>query len=143
MAVSSSVGSNIFDVLVGLPLPWLCYTLYYVLITSFFQFQLFLTYFPFLSVETCRSRGRHIDCFRLHSLRHDHCCNFSNHVLYVTELFIFISLFHLFFTIIIISCLCHFCFSWMETNQWSWGRDGYSVCRVCGARYRAVLYYLM
>jgi len=25
MAVSSSVGSNIFDVLVGLPLPWLCY----------------------------------------------------------------------------------------------------------------------
>lgn len=27
MAVSSSVGSNIFDVLVGLPLPWLCYAL--------------------------------------------------------------------------------------------------------------------
>lgn len=25
MAVSSSLGSNIFDVLVGLPLPWLCY----------------------------------------------------------------------------------------------------------------------
>ncbi|KAL3786525.1 hypothetical protein ACHAWO_000502 [Cyclotella atomus] len=29
MAVSSSIGSNIFDILVGLPLPWLCYTLYY------------------------------------------------------------------------------------------------------------------
>ena len=27
MAVSSSVGSNIFDVTVGLPLPWLLYTL--------------------------------------------------------------------------------------------------------------------
>jgi len=27
MAVSSSIGSNIFDVLVGLPLPWLCYSL--------------------------------------------------------------------------------------------------------------------
>ena len=25
MAVSSSIGSNIFDVLVGLPLPWLVY----------------------------------------------------------------------------------------------------------------------
>lgn len=29
MAVSSSIGSNIFDILVGLPLPWLCFTLYY------------------------------------------------------------------------------------------------------------------
>jgi len=29
MAVSSSIGSNIFDVLVGLPLPWLAYTLYH------------------------------------------------------------------------------------------------------------------
>ena len=29
MAVSSSIGSNIFDVLVGLPLPWLLYTLYH------------------------------------------------------------------------------------------------------------------
>mmetsp|Transcript_564 Transcript_564/g.1065 ORF Transcript_564/g.1065 Transcript_564/m.1065 type:complete len:698 (-) Transcript_564:72-2165(-) len=28
MAVSSSVGSNIFDILVGLPIPWLLYTLY-------------------------------------------------------------------------------------------------------------------
>eukprot|EP00746_Dinoflagellata_sp_MGD_P144701 gnl/MRDRNA2_/MRDRNA2_77405_c0_seq2.p1 gnl/MRDRNA2_/MRDRNA2_77405_c0~~gnl/MRDRNA2_/MRDRNA2_77405_c0_seq2.p1 ORF type:complete len:746 (+),score=109.26 gnl/MRDRNA2_/MRDRNA2_77405_c0_seq2:159-2396(+) len=28
MAVSSSIGSNIFDVLVGLPLPWLCYGLF-------------------------------------------------------------------------------------------------------------------
>jgi len=28
MAVSSSVGSNIFDILVGLPLPWLTYTIY-------------------------------------------------------------------------------------------------------------------
>ena len=28
MAVSSSIGSNIFDILVGLPLPWLCFTLY-------------------------------------------------------------------------------------------------------------------
>ena len=27
MAVSSSIGSNIFDVLVGLPVPWLIYTL--------------------------------------------------------------------------------------------------------------------
>ena len=27
MAVSSSIGSNIFDVLVGLPLPWLAYTI--------------------------------------------------------------------------------------------------------------------
>jgi len=27
MAVSSSIGSNIFDVLVGLPLPWLCWSL--------------------------------------------------------------------------------------------------------------------
>ena len=27
MAVSSSIGSNIFDVLVGLPLPWLSYTI--------------------------------------------------------------------------------------------------------------------
>ena len=26
MAVSSSIGSNIFDVCVGLPVPWLCYT---------------------------------------------------------------------------------------------------------------------
>jgi len=25
MAVSSSIGSNIFDILVGLPLPWLCW----------------------------------------------------------------------------------------------------------------------
>jgi sodium/potassium/calcium exchanger 2 len=29
MAVSSSIGSNIFDILVGLPLPWLLYTIYY------------------------------------------------------------------------------------------------------------------
>lgn len=29
MAVSSSVGSNIFDVTVGLPVPWLIYTLIY------------------------------------------------------------------------------------------------------------------
>lgn len=29
MAVSSSIGSNIFDVAVGLPLPWLCFTIYY------------------------------------------------------------------------------------------------------------------
>jgi len=28
MAVSSSVGSNIFDILVGLPLPWLVYAIY-------------------------------------------------------------------------------------------------------------------
>jgi len=28
MAVSSSIGSNIFDVLVGLPLPWFAYALY-------------------------------------------------------------------------------------------------------------------
>lgn len=27
MAVSSSIGSNIFDVLVGLPVPWLLYTI--------------------------------------------------------------------------------------------------------------------
>merc|ERR1719375_2976818 len=27
MAVSSSIGSNIFDVTIGLPLPWLTYTL--------------------------------------------------------------------------------------------------------------------
>jgi sodium/potassium/calcium exchanger 2 len=27
MAVSSSIGSNIFDVLVGLPLPWILYSL--------------------------------------------------------------------------------------------------------------------
>jgi len=27
MAVSSSIGSNIFDVLVGLPFPWLCYNI--------------------------------------------------------------------------------------------------------------------
>ena len=29
MAVSSSVGSNIFDVLFGLPVPWLCYAVYH------------------------------------------------------------------------------------------------------------------
>eukprot|EP00494_Astrolonche_serrata_P002243 UN02249 len=29
MAVSSSIGSNIFDILVGLPLPWLAYALIY------------------------------------------------------------------------------------------------------------------
>lgn len=29
MAVSSSIGSNIFDVLVGLPLPWLLYNAWY------------------------------------------------------------------------------------------------------------------
>ncbi len=29
MAVSSSIGSNIFDVCVGLPFPWLLYTLSY------------------------------------------------------------------------------------------------------------------
>ncbi|KAJ8611418.1 hypothetical protein CTAYLR_009005 [Chrysophaeum taylorii] len=29
MAVSSSIGSNIFDVTVGLPLPWLCFTAYH------------------------------------------------------------------------------------------------------------------
>ena len=28
MAVSSSIGSNIFDILVGLPFPWLCFTLW-------------------------------------------------------------------------------------------------------------------
>merc|ERR1719434_669503 len=28
MAVSSSIGSNIFDVTVGLPLPWLSYGIY-------------------------------------------------------------------------------------------------------------------
>jgi sodium/potassium/calcium exchanger 2 len=28
MAVSSSIGSNIFDVCVGLPVPWLCYTIF-------------------------------------------------------------------------------------------------------------------
>ncbi|GMH58904.1 hypothetical protein TrRE_jg10442 [Triparma retinervis] len=31
MAVSSSIGSNIFDVLVGLPFPWLCYSIYYTI----------------------------------------------------------------------------------------------------------------
>eukprot|EP01084_Bolivina_argentea_P258787 436440_1 len=29
MAVSSSIGSNIFDILVGLPIPWLLYTIYH------------------------------------------------------------------------------------------------------------------
>ena len=29
MAISSSIGSNIFDVLVGLPVPWLVFSLYY------------------------------------------------------------------------------------------------------------------
>lgn len=29
MAVSSSIGSNIFDVAVGLPLPWLCFNIYH------------------------------------------------------------------------------------------------------------------
>merc|ERR1719415_248493 len=29
MAVSSSIGSNIFDILVGLPLPWLIFTIDY------------------------------------------------------------------------------------------------------------------
>lgn len=29
MAVSSSVGSNIFDILVGLPIPWLCFGIAY------------------------------------------------------------------------------------------------------------------
>ena len=29
LAVSSSIGSNIFDVAVGLPLPWLCFVVYY------------------------------------------------------------------------------------------------------------------
>ena len=29
MAVSSSVGSNIFDVLFGLPIPWLCFAIYH------------------------------------------------------------------------------------------------------------------
>jgi sodium/potassium/calcium exchanger 2 len=28
MAVSSSIGSNIFDILVGLPFPWLAYIIY-------------------------------------------------------------------------------------------------------------------
>lgn len=28
MAVSSSIGSNIFDILVGLPLPWICFCVY-------------------------------------------------------------------------------------------------------------------
>ena len=28
MAVSSSIGSNIFDILVGLPLPWLMFALW-------------------------------------------------------------------------------------------------------------------
>jgi len=28
MAVSSSIGSNIFDILIGLPFPWLCWCLY-------------------------------------------------------------------------------------------------------------------
>lgn len=28
MAISSSIGSNIFDILVGLPLPWLSYCIY-------------------------------------------------------------------------------------------------------------------
>ena len=28
MAVSSSIGSNVFDILVGLPLPWIIYTLW-------------------------------------------------------------------------------------------------------------------
>lgn len=28
MAVSSSIGSNIFDILVGLPVPWLCFSLW-------------------------------------------------------------------------------------------------------------------
>ena len=29
MAISSSIGSNIFDILVGLPLPWLAYGIYH------------------------------------------------------------------------------------------------------------------
>jgi len=29
MAVSSSIGSNIFDILVGLPLPWLVFSIYW------------------------------------------------------------------------------------------------------------------
>jgi len=29
MAISSSIGSNIFDILVGLPFPWLCYCIYH------------------------------------------------------------------------------------------------------------------
>jgi len=31
MAVSSSIGSNIFDVLVGLPVPWFCYAIYHTI----------------------------------------------------------------------------------------------------------------
>jgi len=29
MAVSSSIGSNIFDIIVGLPLPWLVFAIYF------------------------------------------------------------------------------------------------------------------
>jgi len=29
MAISSSIGSNIFDILFGLPFPWLCYCIYF------------------------------------------------------------------------------------------------------------------
>ena len=52
MAISSSIGSNIFDILVGLPLPWLIYTLwpndYNHIEVSFSPFDVCLVYVPFI-----------------------------------------------------------------------------------------------
>ena len=47
MAVSASIGSNIFDVLVGLPLPWYFIYIYYILIFVCFlyKFWLFMMYY--------------------------------------------------------------------------------------------------
>eukprot|EP00939_MAST-03C_sp_MAST-3C-sp1_P003014 g3014.t1 len=39
MAVSSSIGSNIFDVLIGLPLPWLSYGIYQAINESIFHVE--------------------------------------------------------------------------------------------------------
>ena len=43
MAVSSSIGSNIFDILVGLPMPWLFYTIIFNEALSVTSDSLFLS----------------------------------------------------------------------------------------------------
>jgi len=79
MAVSSSVGSNIFDVTVGLPMPWLLYTLFFgkpVPVTSVGMVcsiallfcMLMLVFFSILSFNWKMTKGMGVSMFGFYFL---------------------------------------------------------------------------
>jgi len=83
MAVSSSIGSNIFDVLVGLPLPWIAYNLYYgtpVFVGAESLFGSILILFCMLALVICT-----VACFGWRMTRCLGYCMFLFYALFVTQ----------------------------------------------------------